>query len=430
MSLRTRLRQIFEDQFTRNIIFGSFKLILINLAGAFILFFSNYILIKLLGDVVYGQYVTINVWLGFFLIIALFGIDDFFVVVLPKLFFNTQAKNNTFTVFKWALKTCLAIFLLICIVLGLLFFFGFFNPIVVDHKIVFFVLLGELLLLGLLISFFRAISKIIVGQTVDKIIRPCVFVFGLLIIYVAIQNPGLTNVLWLQMCALMVPILILLVLLFKSIDVRLAGPVDFDRSGKTNFTFLGISILYLVSMKADILVISAFMLPEEVGYYNLAARIVDVIGYPLIALNLMLPTLISKEYNHNKRGVADVLRNYAVVGIGFSVITIALAFLLGKNILSIFGPKVPGIFWPMIILSGTQLFFACASPINAWLMISGKQRFSLICLFCSAAATLILCYVFIPLYGSLGAAFSTLAGSLVYMIALIIVFSKYYKFGL
>jgi hypothetical protein len=57
----------------------------------------------------------------------------------------------------------------------------------------------------------------------------------------------------------------------------------------------------MLSARLDIMFLADAARPEEVGYYNIAARISDLVGYPLTAINLMRQRCYQKNIIKTKK---------------------------------------------------------------------------------------------------------------------------------
>ncbi|MDQ3277427.1 MAG: oligosaccharide flippase family protein, partial [Bacteroidota bacterium] len=346
------------------------KLTTVNIIGVVLLFFTNNFLVKLLGEQDYGYYVIVNVWIQFFAVVIVFGMDDLFIATLPKFYFDTQRRKNTPGVFYWAVKICLAVLVLLVGSLLIAMQAGYFHPVLTENKLIFFSLLASLSFLLLIIAFFRGINKVMIGQLVDKFFRPAVMFLMVAGMFFLQKKVLLQDILWLQVFALLCGLVGMLIVFFNHFKTRAPTAGPFDKSLKKNVTFLGISLLYMLSVRLDIMFLTDAARSEDVGYYNIAARISDLVGYPLTAINLIAPTLLAKEFHQNKSRVLPLLRSIILLAIGGSVIGVLFVVIAGKSVLLFFGQNFTGAFWPLIILSFTHLLAAFALPFNTVLMVS------------------------------------------------------------
>jgi O-antigen/teichoic acid export membrane protein len=423
LNVITKAQKWIDTDFFIEVICRSAKVVIINIIGAFLLFLSNYLLVKFLGEKSYGSYVIINIWINFFAVICLFGMDDYFIAVFPTYSSHDNFYRNVTAILRWAIKVFLLVFLVTAATVLLLFQQGFFSSAFVDNQHLFLLILFEITLVLLLVSFLRGINKVELSQLIDKIIRPAVFVIGLGLLFLFPFSFSLENVLIAQVICLAM-IIIILIWMIRPVYSKTGNPLPFDRSGKSNFTFLSISVLYLLCTRIDILYLSSQVSPELVGYYNIASRLSDFLAYPLMALNFIFPTYLSRELQINKNNLSKTVKKAMKVSVGIVCLLLILAIVFGNVILSLFGENFVHSFWPLILLGSAQLFAACSAPLNAILMVSGRQKYSLMSLAVYVLTTFLCCLILVPHYGLVGAATSIVAGNMMYFITLFYIFKS------
>jgi O-antigen/teichoic acid export membrane protein len=403
-----------DAHFINEMLKPSLKIIVVNIFSALLMFASNYLLIQLLGEKGYGQYVIINVWLSILAVLCLFGLDDYFIAVLPKYAQEVSARNIYTTILKRSLKVFLIAYLVVLILFLLLSYLFPANEIIVRHQVFFIALLPLLALLLLLTSFLRGLNKPVIGQTVDKIVRPGLFFAGIALLFFTREMGTIDEVLIIQTVSISFGILMLFFFIRKRISFP-SQPIGLKLNGSTTSTYLFISLLYLLSTRLDILFLERHVLPEEVGYYNLAARLSDLVAFPLTAFNLLMPLLLSKTFHHQPANLQKNIKSILMVAVGITLLAFTVLLFIGRPLLQVFGTKFVMAYWPLLILCGSQVFAAFAAPFNALLMISGKQRYSLVSLAGFVITTFILCSILIPVYGGIGAAFAIMFGQVSYM---------------
>lgn len=418
------LSSIYESGSVKSIIQSSAKIITVQVIAAFLLFANNYIIIKLCDDRIYGSYVSIMAWVNFFSVIVVFGFEDYFIATIPKINSNRETETDVLSVLLRSLVILLFIFSLLTIVLAILIYSNFFELALHQNQIYFFVLLLEVSVLSILIAFFRGINKIVFGQVIDKLFRPGLMMLFTVLVFMISKQLNLSLILLMQVTVLL-SIIIFMGVQLKRHFPSFHRPTDiFDKSLKVNAAFLLISILNLLSVRLDVLFLTKTVLPEQVGYYNLGVRMADVIGFPLAAMNLVVPTFLSKESANNSFNIKKIIRNTSLIALIATMVVYLPLVLLGKYILSFFGKHFIQGYWPMVILGGTYLISSLSHQINGYLMISGNQNHSLICLIINVLSVFIFCWLLIPALGLIGAAFSVLLGSIIYFIAIVIVYKK------
>lgn len=398
---------------------------MINFAGILLLFFTNYVIIRLVGEKAYGNYSILNVWVNFFLIFLVFGFDDVFIATVPRL---TNNRSAILSLLKRSFIILLGVFLLVVLFVFIISPYNYLPFAVSEFKIYFFLQLVAASVFTLLIAFLRSLNMILRGQLFEKLLRPAVVLILIFFCILFKKELSFENLLLFQI----ISILFLCIILWKFLKVQLPAKAISENSSQTsiksNLSFLGISLLYMLSTRLDLIMLSGKLHPQEVGYYNMAARISDLVGYPFIAINLVVHTLLSNEYAGPRRNtIYNLVMRICFFTFLLTSVVLAFIFFFGKEVLRFFGENYTSSFSPLLILSSSHLLYSLALPFNALLMVSNRERFSLLCLAANVIATFTLAYILIPVYASRGAAFSILGGSCIYLLVTCFVIYQMYN---
>ncbi|HEX6333433.1 MAG TPA: polysaccharide biosynthesis C-terminal domain-containing protein [Flavisolibacter sp.] len=412
----------FRTEFFSDIIRRTAKIVSINITAAVLLFAANYFIIRFFGESNYGAYVIINVWVGFFVTVILFGMDDFFVAQMPRHQGQPAAIVVFKSIFTWSLRTCLVIFGVVVAVFAGLAYFNVTSGVIFQYRYYLPALAAALGLLTFLVAFLRGMDRIIPGQLVDKILRPSLFLAGITAVYF-LSTTSLETLLLVQLAGILacVPVLLLFI---RPVLRSTGGSTLFDRSGRSNVVFLAISLLYLLSTRLDLFFLAVTIPADEVGHYNIAARIADFVAYPLTALNLLIPNLLSSAYHQERTSVRSLIRRLFLLTAGVMAVGFVFILLFGKIILSFFGENFESSYVPLLILAGGHMFTAAGAPLNALFMVSGRQKLSLLSLGFGVLVTFVLCLVLVPSMGAVGAALAIAGGGVAFFIG---VFYSYLK---
>jgi O-antigen/teichoic acid export membrane protein len=410
-----QLKEIIGNELSLSIIHRSAKLMVINLVGVILLFFTNFYLIKILGERVYGQFVTVNVWLSMLNIVILFGMDDVFILVLPKVEVEYSRRVGAPAVLKWSFKVCMSLFVTVVVMLSILFLQGAIGRGFQQYAFPLILVLLLLVVFSLLNAFFRAMNLIVRGQFLEKIVRTFVVAISVIFCYSFNYHLTFKGALYIQATALLICVLFFAWDLARRFGFTFISQGNFDMSGKTNLPFVGISLLNLLASRVDILILSTFSSPEQVGYYNIAGRISDVLGYPASALYLIVPTLLSREWLRDRDKAIQILKTTVVASLAFILVGFLFLVLFGQYVLLYFGKNFIYSYWTMIVLCAVNIFSVFSLPVNTIMMVNGKQRFSFIALLVYVLFVLLISSLTIPRFGAMGAAIAMLGGSVFYL---------------
>lgn len=425
--LKTFIKFVFGKELasTSSLFYRSAQVLLIQLCGALLLFLNNYLIIKFAGDQNYGTYISIVTWISLFSVIVSFGMDDLFIAVLPK-YIGRVDKRAIFNVLVWATKVVGGVFVITSLTLAFLIKTNILQELSRYQTIHIYILLLLLTFMSLLISFLRSMNRIVIGQLLDKILRPLLMILVLISFVVVSVSIHYKQLLVIQILVLIVCISSILYLFRGGMtgknDVR---EIRFDKSLRPNFNFLLISLLNLLTVRLDILFLTETVSAQEVGYYNIAVRFADLINYPVVILNLIVPTLLSKALTDaNTTSFHRTVQSTIRISIILTCCALGGMILFGKYILALFGDGFIEGYYPIIVLGISHLLTAFSGPLNALFMVGGMERISLYCLAANVLLSLIGCYFLIPFYYMIGAALSVLIGNFAY---LVLITYFYYK---
>ncbi|HEY4064244.1 MAG TPA: oligosaccharide flippase family protein [Puia sp.] len=408
----------------------NFTVLLIQLTGMGLAFGGNVLLARLYGEQVYGVYSLLTSWAFFLAAIALFGIDDTHLVRIPSLRLQGEKRSVLFQL-RWSLEVnTIAIFVVA----------AFFWWLVNIYRLpglagdayycnVLLVITGLLALFNNLVCFLRALDKVVAVEITDKIIRPFVFV-GLLLLFYYLWRTDLL------MGAMMANIASLIAILLLSSVIIARALTKIPDNGKTakkgfslsaNFRYVSMNLLYLLSIRMDILLLGTMSSAVNVGHYNVAIRFADILAYPIAIMNLSLPALLAK-HRHDNGGMPTPASMYTIAkSVTLQCLLLGLLFLPAGNwILSWYGKgftsalPVVGLFF----LSG--LITAATGSIDIFLIMNGQEKKVIYCRIVTILLMPLLAVFLIPRWGMIGAAVLSLAGNLVYNVLLEWFFYKRY----
>jgi len=173
-----------------------------------------------------------------------------------------------------------------------------------------------------------------------------------------------------------------------------------------------------VSTWGAVAVVGILSTAQEVGIYNVAARMAQLCTIWLYAFSGIFNPIISELYS---RGSLDELGSlyqdvcrWIFVG-GFA--PFLLTVLLAKDIMTIFGSEfVAG--WPVLVLIAIGLMFSSSvGPTNRVLAMTGHQKIFMTAILSSTVVTLTSSVPLVYLYGAVGAGIATAAGIVVFNVA-------------
>ena len=164
----------------------------------------------------------------------------------------------------------------------------------------------------------------------------------------------------------------------------------------------------LVVQNTDVLVLSRYMSPSDVGVYYAGVKTIGLIAFVHFAVASAVANQFAKL---NTRGdtaglqklVGDAVRWTFWPSLAAAVVLLAL----GRPMLWLFGPEFTKAYAPMFVLAAGLIVKASVGPAEFLLNMLGEQLRSAAVLVFTAILNIVLNFVLIPHYGLMGAAAAT-----------------------
>jgi O-antigen/teichoic acid export membrane protein len=177
---------------------------------------------------------------------------------------------------------------------------------------------------------------------------------------------------------------------------------------QVSLPMLGIAIMQLLLRSTDTVLVGYFHGTVASGPYSAANRIALLAAFGLMAVNAVLPPLISRYYACGDGANLQRLVTLAArVTFAFSVIAALVTILLRKFILEAFGQEFGTASTVLVILCCGQLVNALTGSVGFVLSMTGEHRIVVVTLIGTTIGHVALCLFLIPRYGIEGAAFAT-----------------------
>jgi O-antigen/teichoic acid export membrane protein len=183
----------------------------------------------------------------------------------------------------------------------------------------------------------------------------------------------------------------------------------------TSLPLLLVACLHLVMSWTDILVLGAVSDSATVGVYGIATRIAGLGGFVLIAVNSVTAPRFAALYARGDHKGLERLAQQSAAWMFMAVLPIVLLLLVfPERILQLFGDGFIAGETPLRILAIGQLVSVTIGSVGYLLMMTGHQRALRNAVLQSAALNIILNLILVPMWGSVGAAISTVT-SLIFL---------------
>lgn len=177
---------------------------------------------------------------------------------------------------------------------------------------------------------------------------------------------------------------------------------------KTSTPLLMIVAADLVLQNTDVLVISRFLTPTDVGIYYAATKTMSLIMFVHYAVGSAVANRFAAL---NARGDREGLKAFVRDAVNWtfwpSLLCAAIILSLGKPLLWLFGPQFTDAYPVMFVLVVGFLFRSAMGPAEFLLNMLGEQALCASVLVVTAILNIALNFALVPHYGMIGAASAT-----------------------
>ncbi len=191
----------------------------------------------------------------------------------------------------------------------------------------------------------------------------------------------------------------------------------------TSLPICFVSACELVLQNLDVLVLTRFGEPAQVGIYFAALKSIGLIAFVNYAVGSAISGRLSELNARGDRdGVKRVVQNGAIWTFLPSLFGAAALLAVGKPLLSLFGAEFTTGYTLMFILAFGLVVRSAVGPAESVLRMVGQQKLCALVLFVSAVSDVALSLALVPPYGVLGAALAnagamTISAVLFYVLA-------------
>lgn len=396
---------------------GVFILRVTSLALSFAL---TFLLTRLLSMEDYGIYAWCITWMNVLALFSTFGFDQF---VVREVAASISRKEEGFVnVLRSGVSKNVMLFS--AVILLIAFVTGYFVIDARQNLIAFIVAVITVPVIALLTvsqSFFRGMKKVFLSTFPDLIIRPVLFLVIIFAVIVTNKN-ALSPALLLasNLFAFTAAYLFTQISLTKFLPGIPAGNNFKKVRAFSGIYFLALSGAALINNKMDILMLG-FLRPElkDVGIYHVAGNLSTLLSFFLLAANTGLAPVISDLYTRQDSArLQKIISKTAQIILLLTVPVFLIFIFFGQFILSLFGPEYQQGYFVLVILSVGQLINVACGSVGYILSMTGNEKLVAVCMWSGALFNIALNLILIPKYGIEGAAIATMAGTIIWNVAM------------
>ena len=400
--------------------------------SGFLYFLTQILLSKNLSQSDYGLFISIFILITTFYPLISFGLFDFWIDIYEK------EKSYSFRWFKSSVK--LILYFIIIFILSLYFF----SNVIIDDKkttnlimILSFIILGQTMFEIATIRFKLYNSFILYAFW--NIIPNTLRLLFLLIYFYFLKKYDVINV---SIIYSIISVLIFLIGCFLIKDLYIDLKNDFYKSNInlnkrfkhikeliiSAYPYSLIPFFFLIYYQSDIYIIKYFIGNNEAAIYNVAFLF---IGFSFVIPGSLQKIIIKKIhflfYNDLKNYLKFQIYNAGlmlILGICVMVLTYYLGYFIIKFILD--SEYSHSLFILKILIFCIPIHFT-AKIFDISLQVSNFIKYKLLIIFFAAVLNLSLNLIFVPNYGAIAAAWTTLLTEFSLLIIFVILFNYNYK---
>ncbi len=370
------------------------------------------LLARLLGPAGYGTYAFALSIITLLAIPAMFGVPNLLVREVAKYQLHEQ-----WSLLRGALRRshqAVATMALIIATLALLVMLGQGDPLADPGRMTFAIglLLMPLLALNHLRgAALRGLRRVVQGQLAPMVIMPAMLaLFAAAFALAWPLSPSLAMLA--HVAAALGALLVGSWLLARALPapVRTATPAYRTREWLAGvLPFSLIAGIQIINNQTDLVMVGLLIDNTAVGLYRVAVQGSVLVGFGLMALNMVIGPHITRLYQQEDRQRLQRMAQASARVVLLIALPVAVVFaLFGDTLLDlVFGSEYRGAHAALAILAVGQLCNAAAGSVGLLLNMSGYERLTAWGVGCAAIVNVILNLLLIPRFGINGAAIAT-----------------------
>lgn len=169
----------------------------------------------------------------------------------------------------------------------------------------------------------------------------------------------------------------------------------------------------------DVLMVGGILDTTASGIYFIASQVSTLIAFGVIAVNLILPAMVSELHAQGRREEMQRVISLAARGVLAFGLPLALAIVVaGPWLLAIFGKDFTVGYPVLVVLCAGQVANVLAGSVGYIMIMTGHQNQAMLVIGSSALLNVALNALFIPWFGIVGAAVATMLSTAFRSIAL------------
>jgi len=383
------------------------------LLGLIILFLFNFIVIKMIGSEIYGNFIYIYTFISFFPIICTLGLQQAMIFYIPA-FINSRkyTEINSLVVFVMSIVFVTTIS---CITL-LIKNSDFISEFILNNKDYSINIIEQSSLImfisvtSILTGIFRGFGNVRYNIISENFISPIVKILSvILLVHLGFKINSIQQ-------AFYISFLITSLYMIKGVlSLKVIGTIKvefipiYKDALQFGFPVVFTGILGYIIQRIDIFMIGFFLSNKDVGIYNIAVQIGTISCFILEAFSTIFASNISSLYH--KGDINTLAQMYTFITkwiVFFNLIAFGIILNFSADIMHLFGTDFMMGALALILISIGQVVNAATGPAGVINNMTGHPHYGIYISIVVLIIGIALNYYLIPMYGINGAAFTSL----------------------
>jgi len=402
--------------------------VLIRISSMGMAFIAHLMMARLLGGDQYGTYVYAVTMASATMMFMVGGLDIILLRVVGENLvenFNKIPKKFIKWISQKLLIRCLLVLIGLLIVIPLSQVNAeWMNPFRILEPTSIIMALGTLS-----IACVQATGKAVLAQFLNLATGQMIFLLMLSIMALSQYDLTSTTMAWIQATSSFSVLILSIFLLIRSnlllIDSKKKEASKWNREAKRMFWFV---ILGFGIAKVDILTLGHWHEMKEVGCYNIAVRMADMVSMFLTASNIYMAPRIASLYKNKEMNQLQnmITRTTRTVFAGALLVGTAL-IVFGPLVLSWYGKEFNKSYIPMLILICGHLVNVALGPVGYFLAMVDRSDLLIRAYTFGFIIIILLASTLIPAWGTLGAAIANTSAMIAWNLLMFYWICKYLK---
>lgn len=388
-------------------------LVILNGAAIVLAFLTNYVLIKAAGVEIYGSYIYIFNLLYLLAAFSVPGTDT----LLRKMNAVYSGKEKGGELKGLLIYSIIVTIIASAVAAGISLFIAKRN-VIADSQINNWFMFAFVTLLIISLNqtgqaSLHGLKRISAGLIPDKVIRPAVMTC-IALSYLYFSNTlSLKGLIWYNTLAIFIALLATTFFhrnSFFQYYTNTTPKFKIRNWSRMAASFFVLNTLFIINSRVDILLLGEYTTNKEVGVYNVALRISEIVGYSLTLINYIISPQIAQYHSNGETDRLQrlVTRSSQLVFV-ISLPVVIMIILFSRPFMNFFDADLYNGHLALLILCAGQIVNVLCGSVGMILLMTGHQRYSILSIVVAVLLNVILNILFIPLYGLTGTAIATAA---------------------